>query len=288
MIYSRQSPPQDYYIYAYIRSQDSCMASKGTPYYIGKGSGNRAWVKHKITLPEDPGCIVILESNLTEIGAYALERRLIRWYGRIIDNDGILENISKGGPAGRSYKGRSYRKGKKNKNPYPLKGKTFEETFGPEYAAIKKKKLVDYANSEDGKKKNLRSGLKAGIIIKENGWSIDSIEKRVKTRKEKGNYSADMSACHTAEAIEKRTRTRLEKGVKINTRACNAPESRFAREKTKLLQLISKLEEIYAEKFSADLLRKAKRDKVSYLQDKTLYRYLTPEELSKFGYTSAL
>lgn len=97
MIYSRQSLPQDYYIYAYIRSQDSCAAPKGTPYYIGKGSGRRAWVKHKINLPEDPAYIVILESNLTEIGAFALERRMIQWYGRIDNNTGILRNRTEGG-----------------------------------------------------------------------------------------------------------------------------------------------------------------------------------------------
>lgn len=153
MIYSRQSPPQDYYIYAYIRSQDSCAGPKGTPYYIGKGSGRRAWVKHTVTVPEDNNYIVILESNLTEIGAYALERRYIRWYGRIIDNNGILENKTKGSPSGRSHKGMSYRKGKKNKNPYPLKGKNYAEIFGPEYAAIKKQKLLEYAHSEIGKVK---------------------------------------------------------------------------------------------------------------------------------------
>ena len=27
-----------YYVYAYLRSKDSTIAPKGTPYYIGKGS----------------------------------------------------------------------------------------------------------------------------------------------------------------------------------------------------------------------------------------------------------
>ena len=72
-----------FYIYAYIRSKNSATAPAGTPYYIGKGSGNRMFEKHKFVLtPKDKFYIVILENNLTEVGAFALERRLIAWWGR--------------------------------------------------------------------------------------------------------------------------------------------------------------------------------------------------------------
>ena len=87
-----------YYVYAYLRSKDSGTAKIGTPYYIGKGKGDRAFSKnHTVNLPKDKTNIILLETNLSNIGALALERRLIKWYGRKDLGTGILQNGTDGG-----------------------------------------------------------------------------------------------------------------------------------------------------------------------------------------------
>jgi len=79
----------NYYTYAYLRED-------GTPYYIGKGKGNRAFRKHSVGTPTRDR-ILFLKKNLTESEAFSHEMYIISVLGRIDLGTGILENKNAGG-----------------------------------------------------------------------------------------------------------------------------------------------------------------------------------------------
>ena len=113
-----------YYVYAYINKKT------GLPYYIGKGRDNRAFVPHgRIKTPKDKSKIIFLETNLSELGALALERRYIRWYGRKDLDLGCLQNRTDGGDGGDTSMYIDYENIASKK-----RNKTYEEIYGEEKA----------------------------------------------------------------------------------------------------------------------------------------------------------
>ena len=64
----------NFYVYAYLRDKDSNTGKSGTPYYIGKGTGNRAYVKHFTPVPKNQSNIIFIKDSLTEQQAHDLEK----------------------------------------------------------------------------------------------------------------------------------------------------------------------------------------------------------------------
>lgn len=88
----------EYYTYAYLRED-------GTPYYIGKGKGNRVNKKGKgeVYPPKDKSRIIFLKQNLTEEEAFKHEIYMIAVFGRKDIETGILRNKTDGGDGPSGY-----------------------------------------------------------------------------------------------------------------------------------------------------------------------------------------
>ena len=77
-----------FYTYLWLRED-------GTPYYVGKGKGNRAYVNHRIG-KAPLGRIVIYPAE-SEVDAFETEVALIWYYGRKDLGTGCLRNLTDGG-----------------------------------------------------------------------------------------------------------------------------------------------------------------------------------------------
>jgi hypothetical protein len=81
----------DFYTYAYLRED-------GTPYYIGKGRGKRAYSKdNRRCTPPPVERILILKKNLSEGEAFKHEIYMIAVLGRKDIGTGMLWNFTDGG-----------------------------------------------------------------------------------------------------------------------------------------------------------------------------------------------
>lgn len=168
-----------YYVYAYIRKID------GTPYYIGKGCNKRAiYGKHFVTIPRDKSKIVILESNLSEVGALALERRYIEWYGRKDIGTGILHNKTEGGEVGPTNIGRTHSEATKEKIRLTKLGKTRSEETKSRISATRRERSIIPHNKGNPMSEEQKQHL--STVATGRKQSAETIAKRVaKTRGQK-------------------------------------------------------------------------------------------------------
>ena len=84
----------NFYVYAYLRKKDK------TPYYIGKGTGDRMHKAHlNLNIPPNIENRVIIKDGLSENEAFETEKFFIKYYGRKDLGSGTLLNKTDGGAA---------------------------------------------------------------------------------------------------------------------------------------------------------------------------------------------
>lgn len=150
-----------YYVYQYLRND-------GTPYYIGKGKGRRAYVKQRvISLPIDKTLIKIIAQHLSEYEAFLLESKLIQYFGRKDLGTGILHNKTDGGEGTRRpYKKIAWNKGK---------------TQTPEHNAKISQSLTEYKRTAEHQEKLNNAFRKNPTARGRFWWNNGTIEKMSKT-----------------------------------------------------------------------------------------------------------
>ena len=162
--------PYRFYTYAYLREDR-------TPYYIGKGNGRRAYIKHHkgISVPKNKSRIIFLKQNITEEEAFKHEKYMIAVFGRIDLGTGILRNRTDGGEGSFGViRNEEWKRNMIKVDETHRKNKTGIYSITPE----KRREIVLYClennlgihSLTDDERKEL--GRKSGKYCKENGLGI--------------------------------------------------------------------------------------------------------------------
>lgn len=187
-----------YYTYAYLRED-------GTPYYIGKGKGDRLYRKvgKPCATPKDKNKIIHLKTNLTEEEAFNHERYMIFILGRKDLGTGILLNKSDGGEGRSGYipteelKRNQSEKMKGENNPlYGKKGKD-SPRYGKKHTQETKDKI----------RKSLQ-----GNVISQKCRQVVSEKNKVNQLGEKNSFYGRKHTEETKRKMREAAKRRKEKG----------------------------------------------------------------------------
>jgi hypothetical protein len=207
-----------YYTYAYLREDK-------TPYYIGKGKGDRIYSKNRrINPPKDKSRIIYLKQNLTEEDAFKHEIYMIAVFGRKDLGTGILHNMTDGGDGAsnpsdktrkkisEAHKGNTYCLGKtlseetRKKMSESGKGKILSEETKRKLSEIHKGKTL----SEEHRRKISEFG-KGRIISEETKLKISEANKGNILTEE---HKTKLSVAHKGKIHSEETRKKIGEGHK--------------------------------------------------------------------------
>ena len=193
-----------YYTYAFLREDR-------TPYYIGKGKGNRAYRRRDkgIKPPKDKSRIIFLKQNLTEEEAFRHEIYMIAVFGRKDLGTGILHNLTDGGDGASGY---VFSEETKRKQSEAHKGNT--TWLGKTHSEETKRKMSDTrkgkTHSEETKRK--QSEAKKGKTFSEESKRKMSEAQKGKSLSEETRRK--MSETRKGKIPSKETRRKLSEARK--------------------------------------------------------------------------
>ena len=160
-----------YYTYAYLRED-------GTPYYIGKGKGNKAFQssRHNVKVPPR-NRILFLKTNITEMNAFKHEIYMIAVLGRVDLGTGILRNKTDGGEGASGYK---HSDEAKQKISQANTGRVWDDLSKKKFSnKCKGRKPTPMSQEKREKLSKLKKGVKRPQHV---------VEKMMKTRQENQSF----------------------------------------------------------------------------------------------------
>jgi hypothetical protein len=197
--------PNRFYTYAYLREDK-------TPYYIGKGQGNRINLNGGRTCnkPKDKSRIIFLKQNLTEEEAFKHEIYMIAVFGRKDLETGILHNKTNGGEGPSGYK---FSDESKEKMRQKAKGRKYSEKTKQKLSELRKGKKV---HSEEWKKiqSEKMKGNTYGLGIKPSPETLRKRSEKLKGRVMSEEQKKRLSDAHKGKKLTEEHKKNISKASK--------------------------------------------------------------------------
>lgn len=155
-----------FYTYLWLRED-------GTPYYVGKGTGRRAFIPKYHGVPVPSRDRIIVQEHPSEVDAFEAEKFMIAYYGRKDIGTGVLRNLTNGGDGCSGLRhSEAFKQKTRNRmlgNSYTLGMKLSQEFCKKQSERLKGNKLSLGSHPNEATRKKLREahlGKPSGMLGK--------------------------------------------------------------------------------------------------------------------------